>query len=64
MRTNIDIDNQLMARAMKASGLVTKRETVVAGLHRLVKVHTRQRVRRYRGKLRWERDLDRMRGDA
>jgi Arc/MetJ family transcription regulator len=64
MRTNIDIDDELMAQAMKASGLTTKRETVEAGLRLLVKLKAQQRVRRYRGKLRWEGDLDRMRRDT
>jgi Arc/MetJ family transcription regulator len=64
VRTNIDIDDELMALAMKASGLATKRETVEAGLRLLVKLKAQQRARRYRGKLRWEGDLDRMRRDA
>ena len=49
---------------MKASGLTTKRETVEAGLRLLVKLKAQQRVRRYRGKLRWEGDLERMRRDT
>ncbi|MCW5622547.1 MAG: type II toxin-antitoxin system VapB family antitoxin [Burkholderiales bacterium] len=64
MRTNIDIDDELMAQAMKASGLTTKRETVEAGLRLLVKLKTQERIRRFRGKLRWEGDLDQMRRDA
>jgi Arc/MetJ family transcription regulator len=64
LRTNIDIDDALMAQAMKASGLATKRETVEAGLRLLVKLKAQERILRYRGKLRWEGDLDRMRRDA
>jgi Arc/MetJ family transcription regulator len=64
MRTNIEIDDELMTQAMKASGLATKRETVEAGLRLLVKLKAQQRIKRYRGKLRWEGDLDRMRRDA
>ena len=64
MRTNIDIDDDLMEQAMKASGLTTKRETVEAGLRLLVQLKAQQRIRRYRGKLSWEGDLDRMRRDA
>jgi Arc/MetJ family transcription regulator len=64
MRTNIDIDDDLMEQAMKASGLTTKRDTVEAGLRLLVQLKAQQRIRRYRGKLRWEGDLDRMRRDA
>jgi Arc/MetJ family transcription regulator len=61
MRTNIDIDDELMARAMRASGLTTKRETVEAALQLMVKLKEQQRIRRYRGKLRWEGDLEQMR---
>jgi len=64
VRTNIEIDDELMARAMKASGLATKRETVEAGLRLLVQLERQQGIRRYRGKLRWEGDLERMRRDA
>jgi Arc/MetJ family transcription regulator len=64
MRTNIDIDDELMAKAMNATGLTTKRETVEAGLRLLVKLKGQERIRRYRGKLRWEGDLERMRRDA
>ena len=64
MRTNIDIDDALMLEAMKASGLKTKRQTVEAGLRLLVQIKRQQRIRRYRGKLLWEGDLERMRRDA
>lgn len=64
MRTNIDIDDELMDQAMKAAGLKTKRETVEAGLRLLIKLERQRRVRAYRGRLRWEGNLDDMRRDA
>jgi Arc/MetJ family transcription regulator len=64
MRTNIEIDDDLMDEALKVSGLTTKREVVEAGLRLLVQIKQQQRVRRYRGKLRWEGDLDSMRRDT
>ena len=64
MRTNIEIDDDLMNQAMKASGLATKRETVEAGLRLLVELKRQQRIRSYRGKLHWEGNLERMRRDA
>jgi Arc/MetJ family transcription regulator len=64
VRTNIEIDDELMDQAMKASGLATKRETVEAGLRLLVQLKRQQRIRSYRGKLQWEGDLERMRRDA
>ena len=64
MRTNIEIDDDLMDEAMKVSGLATKRETVEAGLRLLVQLKRQQGIRSYRGKLRWEGSLERMRRDA
>ena len=64
MRTNIEIDDDLMDQAMKASGLATKRETVEAGLRLLVQLKRQRGIRTYRGKLRWEGNLERMRRDA
>jgi Arc/MetJ family transcription regulator len=63
MRTNIVIDDDLIARAMKLSGLKTKREAVEAGLQLLVRLKEQERIRAARGKLRWEGDLDAMRTD-
>jgi Arc/MetJ family transcription regulator len=39
MRTNIVIDDELMAEAMKATGLTTKRAVVEAGLARLIQIN-------------------------
>jgi len=62
MRTNIVIDDQLMSEALQASGLKTKREAVEAGLKLLIQRGQQQNIRNYRGKLKWEGDLDEMRG--
>lgn len=64
VRTNIEIDDDLMDEAMRVSGLATKRETVEAGLRLLVQLKRQQGIRSYRGKLRWEGNLERMRRDA
>jgi Arc/MetJ family transcription regulator len=64
VRTNIEIDDDLMEQAMKASGLATKRETVEAGLRLLVQLKRQQGIRNYRGKLHWEGNLERMRRGA
>lgn len=63
MRTNIVIDDELMQRALKLSGIKSKREAVVAGLELLIKLKQQEQIRKARGKLRWEGDLDRMRRD-
>ena len=64
MRTNIVIDDALMARAMKLAGTQTKRETVERGLRLLIQLSEQGRIRSARGKLRWRGDLDAMRRDA
>jgi Arc/MetJ family transcription regulator len=58
MRTNIEIDDQLMRQAMKSSGARTKRATVEAGLRLLVQVRAQAGIRRLRGKIKWEGNLD------
>ena len=62
MRTNIVIDDKLMTDALRATGVETKREVVELGLMLLVRQNRQQAVRKLRGKLRWEGDLDEMRG--
>lgn len=62
MRTNIVIDDQLMADALRVTGLTTKKEVVERGLQLLVKQNQQQAIRELRGKLKWEGDLDEMRG--
>lgn len=56
MRTNIVIDDQLMAEAMALSGATTKREAVDQALRLLVKLERQGQVRDYLGKLEWEGD--------
>ena len=63
MRTNIVIDDNLMSEALKISGLNTKKEAVELGLRLLVKQNKQQAIRKLRGKLKWEGNLDEMRGD-
>ncbi len=63
MRTVIVIDDQLMADALKATGLKTKREAVELGLRTLVRLKQQAQIRRFRGKLAWQGDLDSMRLD-
>jgi Arc/MetJ family transcription regulator len=62
MRTNIVIDDELMTSAIQATGLKTKREAVEQGLKLLVQQGQQKKIRKLRGKLSWEGDLDQMRG--
>jgi Arc/MetJ family transcription regulator len=63
MRTNIEIDDQLMADALKVSGAKTKREVVERGLTMLLDLERQKELRKFRGKLNWVGDLDAMRLD-
>ena len=58
MRTNIEIDDTLMAEALAVSGLATKRAVVEAGLRLLIKLRRQAEVKQLFGKVRWEGDLD------
>ncbi len=61
MRTNIEIDDNLMADALKATGLSTKKETVELGLKVLIKLNKQSSIRALRGRLKWEGSLEEMR---
>jgi Arc/MetJ family transcription regulator len=63
MRTNIVIDDKLMQDTLRATGLKTKREAVEQGLRTLLRLRQQEEIRRYRGKLPWQGDLDAMRKD-
>ena len=58
MRTNIVIDDQLMAAAMKAGGYKTKKDAVEEGLRLLARRAAYQNIRALRGKLQWSLDGD------
>jgi Arc/MetJ family transcription regulator len=63
MRTNIVIDDKLMADAMRLTGLKTKKEAVELGLRTLLRLRQQEEIRRFRGKLDWQGDLESMRVD-
>jgi Arc/MetJ family transcription regulator len=63
MRTNIVIDDKLMKETLKLTGLRTKREAVELGLQTLVRLRKQEAIRQFRGKLKWQGDLDAMRTD-
>ena len=63
MRTNIVIDDRLMADTLRATGIKTKREAVEMGLRTLLRLQQQTELRKLRGKYQWEGDLDAMRRD-
>ena len=58
MRTNIDIDDRLMRLAMRHSSTPTKKATVEEALRLFVETHAQISIRRLKGKVHWEGDLD------
>ena len=63
MRTNIVIDDKLMSDTLRATGLKTKREAVELGLKTLLRLRQQSEIKKLRGKITWEGDLDVMRRD-
>ena len=64
VRTNIVIDDRLMNEARALSGNKTKKETVEEALKVLIQFKQQSSIRSYRGKLKWEGDLEKMRTDS
>jgi len=63
MRTNVVIDDTLMNNAKKVSGYKTKKETIEEALRLLISQGNQAQIRKLRGKLKWEGDLEEMRLD-
>lgn len=61
MRTNVVVDDELMASALQVSGLKTKKDAIEEGLRLLVQVKRQKEIKRFRGKLKWSGNLDEMR---
>ena len=56
MRTNIVIDEKLMADAMKAGPYKTKKDAVEAGLKLLARQAAYREILKWEGRLKWEGD--------
>jgi Arc/MetJ family transcription regulator len=63
MRTNIVIDDKLMSEASQLSQLKTKKAVVEEGLKLLIRIKKQEQIRKLKGKLKWEGDLEKMRLD-
>jgi Arc/MetJ family transcription regulator len=61
MRTNIVIDEELMKKGLRYTGLKTKKEVVNHALRELIQRKERKEILRLKGKLHWEGDLEEMR---
>ena len=61
MRTNVVIDDELMAAALESTGLKTKRAVIEKALQTLVQMKAQEKTRSLRGKLQWEGNLSELR---
>jgi len=63
MRTNIIIEDKLLAKGMKYTGIKTKKELVNFALGELVRRKERKKIIALKGKLHWSGNLEEMRKD-
>ncbi|MBN1366093.1 MAG: type II toxin-antitoxin system VapB family antitoxin [Syntrophaceae bacterium] len=63
MRTNVVINDNLMASALKVSGFKTKKDAIEEGLKLLIQINSHKEIKKFRGKLKWSSNLSEMRTD-
>lgn len=63
MRIHVEIDDELMRDARLLTGIETEQEVVELCLRTLLRLGRHEQIRRLRGKLDWQGDLDEMRTD-
>ena len=63
MRTNVVLDDDLINSAIKLSGFKTKKKAIEEGLKLLIQLNQQKKAGGFRGKLKWTRDLNKMRTD-
>ena len=63
MRTNIMIDDELMRKVLKLTGIKSKREAVEQGLRILLVLKQQEKITQFKGALKWEGDLEQMRNE-
>jgi Arc/MetJ family transcription regulator len=61
MKTNIDLDERLVTRAQRLTGLKTKKEVVNHALSELVRRRDQKAILQLRGKVSWVGDLEAVR---
>ena len=61
MRTNVVLNDELVNKALEVGEFKTKKAAIEAGLQLLVQVRSQQKLREFRGKVKWEGDLEEMR---
>ena len=61
MRTHIMIDDELMSDVLKLTGIKSKREAVEQALRTLLALKQQEKIKQFKGALKWEGDLEQMR---
>jgi Arc/MetJ family transcription regulator len=64
MNTNIVIDSRLVTEALQVTGLKTQEEVIELGLKTLISLKKQEKIKQFKGKLRWEGNLEEMRLDS
>jgi Arc/MetJ family transcription regulator len=63
MRINIMIDDELMTDVLKLTGIKSKREAVEQALRTLLALKQQEKIKQFKGALKWEGDLEQMRSE-
>lgn len=63
MKTNVEVDESLMADALKATGLTANDKVIELALTMLIQIKQQETIKAFRGKLPWDEDLSQMRTD-
>ncbi|MFZ3235885.1 MAG: type II toxin-antitoxin system VapB family antitoxin [Stellaceae bacterium] len=58
MRTNIEIDDELIREALRLTGLKTKRAVVEEGLQTLIRLKRQRKILDLAGKVHWDGNVD------
>jgi len=61
MKTSVEVDNALVVDALKVTGLTAQNEVIELALKILIQVKHQEAIKSFRGKLRWDGDLEAMR---
>ena len=63
MQTNISIDENLINDVLRLTGLKTKKEAVEEGLKTLIRLAKQDEIRKLKGQIQWEGNLEEMSTD-
>ena len=62
MRTTLDLPEELLTEAMKATHIQTKTKVIITALEELIRKSTISEIKRYKGKIDLDIDLNSIRG--